>query len=78
MTQREHDEFLDRNVREILTYKKGEIVVRQGDPIHSVMLLIQGSVREEMITMEGNVLGIDIMEPVIPLAPLKRWRRKGQ
>ena len=69
MTQREHDEFLDRNVREILTYNKGEIVVRQGDPIHSVMLLIQGSVREEMITMEGNVLDIDIMEPVIPLAP---------
>lgn len=69
MTQREHDEFLDRNVREILTFKKGEIIVRQGDPIQSVMLLVQGSVREEMITMEGNVLDIDILEPVIPLAP---------
>lgn len=69
MTQREHDEFLDRNVRDILTFEKGEIVVRQGDPIQSVMLLIQGRVREEMITMEGNVLDIDILEPVIPLAP---------
>jgi CRP-like cAMP-binding protein len=69
MTQREHDEFLDRNVREILTYEKGETVVRQGDPIQFVMLLVQGSVRTEMITMEGNVLDIDIMEAVIPLTP---------
>ncbi|NCB24729.1 MAG: Crp/Fnr family transcriptional regulator [Bacteroidia bacterium] len=69
MTQREHDEFLDRNVSEILTYEKGEIIVRQGDPIHSVLLLVQGSVRTEMITMEGNVLDIDILEAVIPLAP---------
>lgn len=69
MTQKEHDLFLDRNVREVVTYKKGETIVLQGDPIHSVMLLVQGSVRTEMITMEGNVLNIDILEPVIPLAP---------
>lgn len=69
MSQREHDDFLDRNVREVLTYKKGEMVVRQGDPIHSVMLLIKGSIRTEMITLEGNVLDIDILEAVIPLAP---------
>jgi len=69
MSQREHDQFLDRNVKEVLTYKKGETVVLQGDPIHSVMLLVQGSVRTEMITREGNVLNIDILEPVIPLAP---------
>lgn len=69
MTQKEHDDFLDRNVREVLTFEKGETVVRQGDPIHFVLLLIHGSVRSEMITLEGNVLDIDIMEPVIPLAP---------
>jgi CRP-like cAMP-binding protein len=69
MSQKEHDQFLDRNVKEILTYKKGETVVLQGEPINSVMLLVQGSVRAEMITMEGNVLNIDILEAVIPLAP---------
>ena len=69
MSQKEHDNFLDRNVRDILTFEKGETVVRQGDPIQSVMLLVQGTVREEMITMEGNVLDIDILEAVIPLAP---------
>ena len=33
------------------------------------MLLVKGSVSTEMITMEGNVLNIDILEAVIPLAP---------
>src|SRR5690554_3434127 len=32
MSQKEHDDFLDRNVREVLTFEKGETVVRQGDP----------------------------------------------
>lgn len=69
MSQGEHDQFLGRNVEEVLTYKKGETIVLQGDIIHSVMLLVQGSVRTEMITREGNVLNIDILEAVIPLAP---------
>lgn len=69
MSQKEHDQFLDRNVKEVLTYKKGETIVLQGDPIHWVMLLVKGSVSTEMITMEGNVLNIDILEAVIPLAP---------
>jgi CRP-like cAMP-binding protein len=69
LTQSEHDDFLDRNVKEILNYKKGETVVRQGDPITFVMLLVQGNVRTEMITQEGNILNIDILEAVIPLAP---------
>ena len=69
LSQSEHDEFLDRNVKEVLTYKKGETIVMQGDVINFVMLLIHGSVRTEMITMEGNVLDIDILEGVVPLAP---------
>lgn len=69
LTQLEHDEFLERNVKEVIHYKKGETVVRQGEPIHFVMLLVQGSVRAEMITKEGNILNIDILEAVIPLAP---------
>jgi len=69
LTQCEHDDFLDRNVKEILTFKKGEMVVRQGDPISFVMLLVEGSVRTEMITQEGNILNIDTLEAVIPLAP---------
>lgn len=69
MTQSEHNDFLERNVKEILTFKKGETVVRQGDPITFVMLLVEGSVRTELITQEGNILNIDTLEAVIPLAP---------
>ncbi len=69
LTRLEHDEFLERNVKEVIHYKKGETVVRQGEPIYFVMLLVQGSVRAEMITKEGNILNIDILEAVIPLAP---------
>ena len=65
LTQGEHDDFLNRNVRKIFTFKKEETVVRQGDPIHLVMLPVQGSVKTEMITQEGNVLNIDIMEAVL-------------
>lgn len=69
MSQAEHDQFLDRNVKEVLTFKKGETIAMQGDPITTVMLLVQGSIRTEMITMEGNILDIDIMEAVTPLVP---------
>lgn len=69
LTQSDHDQFLDRHVKEVLTYKKGETIVMQGDPITFVMLLIHGSIRTEMITMEGNVLDIDILDSVVPLAP---------
>lgn len=69
LTQHEHDDFLERNVKEILTFKKGETIVRQGNPIHFVMLLVKGSVRAQMITQEGNILDVNILEAVIPLAP---------
>lgn len=48
---------------------KGATVVRQGDPIHHLYLLATGLVRTEMITKEGNVLEIEFIEPVRPLAP---------
>lgn len=69
LTQHEHDDFLERNVKEILTFKKGETIVRQGNPIHFVMLLVKGSVRAQMITQEGNILDVNTLEAVIPLAP---------
>lgn len=69
LSQAEHDQFLDRNVKEVLTYKKGDTIVMQGDPINYVMLLVHGSIRTEMITKEGNLLEIDTLEAVLPLAP---------
>lgn len=65
----EVEEILDRAVSEVRTVDKGNYVVRQGDPIHYLYLLMEGLVRTEMVTKEGNVLEIEFIEPVRPLAP---------
>lgn len=69
MSKEEHDAFLERNVNEVVNFEKGETVVRQGDIITSMYLLVKGVVRTQMITKEGNALEIDLLEAVIPLAP---------
>jgi CRP-like cAMP-binding protein len=42
--------------------------VRQNDLIRHLILLVDGLVRTEMITKEGNVLEIEFLEPIRPLA----------
>ncbi len=69
MSNEEHDAFMQRNVKEVLNFEKGEVVVRQGDIINSMYLLIKGVVRTQMITQDGNTIEIDLLEAVIPLAP---------
>lgn len=68
MSKEEHDAFLERNINEIVKFEKGETVVRQGDTIRSLYLLVEGVVRTQMITREGNILEIDLLEAVMPLA----------
>ncbi len=61
--------FLVKSVSEIRTFRKGEHVVRQGDTITFLNLLVKGIVRTEMITAEGNLVEIEFVEAVRPLAP---------
>ena len=68
MSKEEHDAFLERNINEIVKFEKGETVVRQGDTIRVLYLLVEGVVRTQMITREGNILEIDLLEAVMPLA----------
>ena len=68
MSKEEHDAFLERNINGRVKFEKGETVVRQGDTIKAMYLLIDGVVRTQMITREGNILEIDLLEAVIPLA----------
>ena len=65
----ERDAILERAVSEVRRVEKGRYVVRQGDPVQHLLLLMQGLVRTEMVTKEGNVLEIEFIEPVRPLAP---------
>ena len=69
MSKEEHDQFLERNVKAVISYKKGETVVRQGEVINYMYLLVKGVVRTQMITQEGNAIEIEMLEAVIPLAP---------
>lgn len=67
-TEELHD-FLERAVYEIRTLEKGVHAVRQGDTINNLHLLVSGLVRAEMITNEGNLLEIEFIEAIRPLAP---------
>lgn len=67
--KREVQKLIERSVCEIRELKKGVEVVRQGDVVNHLILLVSGLVRTEMITKEGNVLEIEFIEPVRPLAP---------
>ncbi len=69
LSKEEIDEILDRSVVETRTVDKGNYVVREGDLIQSLYLLMDGLVRTEMVTKEGNILEIEFIEPVRPLAP---------
>jgi len=53
----------------IKSYTKNELIVRQGDVCDSLYMLTLGSVKTEMITENGNILGIEIIKAPRPLAP---------
>jgi CRP-like cAMP-binding protein len=53
----------------IKEYVKNDVIVRQGDVCDSLYVLTGGSVKTEMITENGNILGIEIIKAPRPLAP---------
>ncbi len=48
---------------------KNEVIFRQGDICDALNILMKGSVKTEMITENGNLLGIEIINAPRPLAP---------
>ena len=53
----------------VSVYPKNYLIVRQGDICDSLYMLTLGSVKTEMITENGNILGIEIIKAPRPLAP---------
>ena len=53
----------------VKTYIKNELIFRQGDLCDALNILISGSVKTEMITESGNLMGIEIIKAPRPLAP---------
>jgi CRP-like cAMP-binding protein len=65
----DEDQFLKNLKCEISTYTKNDVIVRQGDVCNALYVLTFGSVKTEMITENGNILGIEIIKAPRPLAP---------
>ena len=67
-------EKLSANLEEIRfhtrSYKKGEILARQGDVCNRLMILTQGSVRGEMIDYSGRLIKVEDIAAPRALAPL--------
>ena len=49
-------------------HSKSEVIFRQGDICDALNILMSGSVKTEMITESGNLLGIEIINAPRPLA----------
>ncbi len=50
-------------------FEKNKLIYRQDDLCDALNILMSGSVKTEMITENGNLLGIDIITAPRPLAP---------
>lgn len=61
--------FLDDLKCTSKSYVKNELILRQGDICDALYMLTSGSVKTEMITENGNILGIEIIKAPRPLAP---------
>lgn len=53
----------------IKPYRKNEIMFRQGSICDALYILTSGSVKTEMITETGNIMGIELIKAFRPLAP---------
>ncbi|MCD6551300.1 Crp/Fnr family transcriptional regulator [Thermotoga sp.] len=49
---------------QVLTYREGEIVRYQGDPMDEVLILLEGVLRTEYVSENGKVLEVDTIKPV--------------
>lgn len=65
----DQEQFLSDLKCTVKTYGKNDLIVRQGDICDSLYMLTLGSVKTEMITESGNILGIEIIRAPHPLAP---------
>lgn len=53
----------------IKKYPRNTLIFRQNDTCDALYILMNGSVKTEMITESGNLLGIEILKAPCPLAP---------
>jgi len=62
-------DFLSDLKYTVKAYPKNKLIIHQGDLCDAWYMLMQGSVKTEMITDNGSLLGIEIIKAPRPLAP---------
>ena len=65
----DEDAFLNDLKCTTRAYSKNELIIRQGEVCDALYMLTLGSVKTEMITKEGNAIGIEVIQAPRPLAP---------
>lgn len=69
MNINDEESFLDDIKCTVKAYPANMQIINQGDLCDALYMLITGSVKTEMITENGNILGIEIIQAPRPLAP---------
>ncbi len=68
ITEKEAEFLFDKIHFQIKTYSKGDIVVVAGETVVNLLVIIEGSVRGEMIDYSGKTIKIEDIEAPQPLA----------
>ncbi|MBE9488290.1 MAG: Crp/Fnr family transcriptional regulator [Bacteroidetes bacterium] len=69
ISKKEREEYFNSLDAIIKNYKKGDYIARQGDMVDYLYILSEGSVKTEMITESGGILGVETIVAPRPLAP---------
>jgi CRP-like cAMP-binding protein len=62
-------ELLNRVQHRFIAYKKGKTLASRGDKCEKLMILINGSVRGEMIDFNGKAIEVETITAPRPIAP---------
>lgn len=69
MSNQEISRVLSGNMGRIKSYSRDVLIAQAGDEVHSLHLILQGSVKGEMVDYTGKVIKIEDIAPLRPLAP---------
>jgi CRP-like cAMP-binding protein len=63
------EELLKKVPHRFVKYKKGNMIALRGDPCERLLVLAAGSVRGEMVDMNGRTIEVETISAPRPLAP---------
>lgn len=62
------NELLDKVPHSIRSYSKGQIIAQRGEEVKNLCIVVEGSVKGEMVDFSGKILKIEEMQAPMPIA----------